>query len=633
MRISLPDRVPASKGSLFVAKVEVPAAMRGECIVEVATEGPLQALDLRGVGPGGRYGLPHGVEAVHVPIRVETGQPGNAVVHVRITDHEGKQETTQHPLRLDVASEPVATGDGDGGGGGGKAGLVFLLLLGMAGLGIWLGPKFVQRDYVPDVRGLSFDEAQQRLAEAGYRAKEWPDIVQDRDKHGLVLRTKPRGGEPHAKQDEVAVFVGEVRVEMMHLVGQSEAAAERSLNEDGLAAYLVFEPVDDERDFGKVVRQSSKAGDQVALGTTIELTIGQARWSTPGPAEPPIPPTDEPGPDEPKPEPTPPEPAPEEPKPEPPPPEPAPEEPKPEPPPPEPAPDEPMPEPPSPEPVPDEPKPEPPPPEPAPDEPKPEPPPPEPAPDEPKPEPPPPEPAPDEPKPEPPSPEPAPDEPKPEPPPPEPAPDEPKPEPPPPEPAPDEPKPEPPPPEPGPDEPKPEPPPSPEPAPDEPKPEPPAPEPKPEPPPPPAPGPREPAAEEIIVPDVIGIMRDMAETQIKRAGLRYRTKLELTDDAPDGQVLTQSPSAGEVVAKRTRITIVVARRPLPQDVTTTPIPDVAGLERKAAEKELRDAGFLVRLSYEPREPSLRGIVCRQSPAAGTQAKARSWVEIVVGTTR
>ena len=98
-------------------------------------------------------------------------------------------------------------------------------------------------------------------------------------------------------------------------------------------------------------------------------------------------------------------------------------------------------------------------------------------------------------------------------------------------------------------------------------------------------------------------------------------------------MLTQSPSAGDVVAKRTRITIIVARRPQAESAKLVRVPDVTGLPRKDAEITLREAGFLVRRRYEPRGDSLRGLVCGQSPEAGTEAKSRTWVEIVVGIGR
>ena len=61
----------------------------------------------------------------------------------------------------------------------------------------------------------------------------------------------------------------------------------------------------------------------------------------------------------------------------------------------------------------------------------------------------------------------------------------------------------------------------------------------------------------VQVPSVIGLDQDAADTQLRDAGLMPHFEKQ-ESDAPEGQVIEQSPSAGSSVRKDTTVTVVVS---------------------------------------------------------------------------
>jgi beta-lactam-binding protein with PASTA domain len=139
-------------------------------------------------------------------------------------------------------------------------------------------------------------------------------------------------------------------------------------------------------------------------------------------------------------------------------------------------------------------------------------------------------------------------------------------------------------------------------------------------------GPVGPGGALAAVPDVVGLRRLKAEGLIRQAGFRYRVKLKETDYPADGTVLSQEPAPGERLVADGEIVLEVARTPPGAQVA---VPGVVGQARDEAEAVLRDAGFLVTVTYGGGDLSAQGRVTAQAPVAGTSVRARSWVEIVV----
>ncbi|MDF1701492.1 MAG: PASTA domain-containing protein [Planctomycetota bacterium] len=572
MKITLPERLAGTRDALFVLEVEFPVAT-GARTVEVKTEGAIQALDLRGTGPGGTYEVPVGLERLHVPMRVTEDTAGEAKVTIQCTEGPDSGSREERSLLLEAGPAAAATG-----GAGGKLAIVGILAALLIGGGFWLGPKLFGGPAVPDVAGMSENEAIAALQKAEYRYVVTMEDVEDASKDGLVLRTIPAAGDGLEPGEQVQIVLGAAQsgmVKVDNLVGTSEANAAAALKATGFQPVTQFVDAGPDDEPGTVLRQSPAGGAFLDRGREVQL-FGARAPAQPEPTQP------EPT----QPEPTQPEPT-------------------------QPEPTQPedglialpklvgmtleaaekileklgllalpetksvadesqagqviaqfpefnaenperigagdqvfltvgryeapaQPEPTQPEPTQPEPT------QPEPTQPEPT-------------------------QPEPTQPEPT----------------------------------------------------QPEPT----QPEPTQPEPT-------QPEPRQPEPDvpTVRVPDLIALKRDQAENMVRKAQLRCTVQHEETSDIPDGQVLSQRPEAGQSLARGGTVILVVARSPSTVGIA---VPDVGGMSREQAEAALRAEGFQVTTTFSGGALDDVGRVTAQKPAGGATADRRSWVEIVV----
>jgi serine/threonine protein kinase/beta-lactam-binding protein with PASTA domain len=129
----------------------------------------------------------------------------------------------------------------------------------------------------------------------------------------------------------------------------------------------------------------------------------------------------------------------------------------------------------------------------------------------------------------------------------------------------------------------------------------------------------------VAVPNVVGLTADSADSTLQGQGFSVR-RVDVESNAPSGTVVKQDPAANTSSAKGTTVTISVSKGP-----TTTAVPDVTSEDKDQAAQDLRSAGFKVRTTFEDTDDaSLDGIVLRQDPSGGDQARPRTTVTIVVG---
>ncbi|MEK6278415.1 MAG: PASTA domain-containing protein [Actinomycetota bacterium] len=130
---------------------------------------------------------------------------------------------------------------------------------------------------------------------------------------------------------------------------------------------------------------------------------------------------------------------------------------------------------------------------------------------------------------------------------------------------------------------------------------------------------------QVKVPVVVGEQRSVATEEIRSRGLVPSVQ-QREDDAPEGEVVSQSPSAGTRVESGSTVTIAVSRGP-----KTVTVPNVIGKLRSNAVSILRGRGFSVTVSVETTEDeSQDGRVISQFPSAGSDAAKGSAVTITVG---
>jgi eukaryotic-like serine/threonine-protein kinase len=129
----------------------------------------------------------------------------------------------------------------------------------------------------------------------------------------------------------------------------------------------------------------------------------------------------------------------------------------------------------------------------------------------------------------------------------------------------------------------------------------------------------------VAVPAVIGLSRDSAEAQISEAGLAPAVQ-EAESEEPEGEVISQDPSAGSELRVGSTVTITVST-----GIEQVVVPDVVGIGAGDAERQLRAEGLVpVRREMEVAEPSEDGQVIDQRPAAGVEVDSGREVVIVVG---
>ena len=130
----------------------------------------------------------------------------------------------------------------------------------------------------------------------------------------------------------------------------------------------------------------------------------------------------------------------------------------------------------------------------------------------------------------------------------------------------------------------------------------------------------------VTVPNVVGQQKPDAQAKLQDAGLRV-TVHEADSTKPKGQVIDETPAAGQPVAINSRVTITVSKGT--QKIT---VPDVKGRKQDEASGILQGAGFTVRVVQELGKASDQGKVIHQSPSAGSKQKKGSAVTIYVGQT-
>jgi eukaryotic-like serine/threonine-protein kinase len=129
----------------------------------------------------------------------------------------------------------------------------------------------------------------------------------------------------------------------------------------------------------------------------------------------------------------------------------------------------------------------------------------------------------------------------------------------------------------------------------------------------------------VAVPTVIGLSRDSAEAQISDAGLVPAVQ-EAESEEPEGEVISQDPSAGTELRVGSTVTITVST-----GIEQVVVPDVVGIGAGDAERQLRAEGLApVRREMEVADPAQDGQVIDQRPAAGVEVDEGRVVVIVVG---
>lgn len=133
------------------------------------------------------------------------------------------------------------------------------------------------------------------------------------------------------------------------------------------------------------------------------------------------------------------------------------------------------------------------------------------------------------------------------------------------------------------------------------------------------------AAGEVVVPDLKGLTREEAQSELNEKGLGavYGGERE-SSDYPAGQIISQTPAAGSSVAKNTKVTYIISK-----GTSTVQVPDMAGDTLGEAQVKLHEVGLGSTTDYAYDNNVSEGLVIYSSPAGGSSVEAGSSVKLII----
>jgi serine/threonine-protein kinase len=130
----------------------------------------------------------------------------------------------------------------------------------------------------------------------------------------------------------------------------------------------------------------------------------------------------------------------------------------------------------------------------------------------------------------------------------------------------------------------------------------------------------------VTVPDVLDQTESSARSELQAAGFEVQAVQAPSDSTPEGFVSAQSPDPGTEAPKGSTVTITVSTGP-----SSATVPNVVGEQREAAQDDLKNAGFKVKVeNVQVTDPTQDNVVQDQNPDGGSQAERGSTVTIFVG---
>lgn len=117
------------------------------------------------------------------------------------------------------------------------------------------------------------------------------------------------------------------------------------------------------------------------------------------------------------------------------------------------------------------------------------------------------------------------------------------------------------------------------------------------------------------VPNVVGRTVEEAGKLLEEKGFKLQLGVTKPDSTvPPGQVITQAPPSGTALTKGQIITVDVSG-----GLDTVEVPNVVGLNFKAAKEKLEKAGFVLKTRWVTLAETQTYVALQQEPAAGSKA--------------
>jgi hypothetical protein len=136
-----------------------------------------------------------------------------------------------------------------------------------------------------------------------------------------------------------------------------------------------------------------------------------------------------------------------------------------------------------------------------------------------------------------------------------------------------------------------------------------------------------PVPDQVEVPNLVGLDQEEARRLVEEAGLQFAVVGEKHDSSiPALNIVTQMPSAGEMVREGETVGVVISQGP-----NFISVPTVEGLPITAAEPGLREMGLNISRKDVWSKEAEEGIILSQDPPAGSIVSEGSVVTLIVSS--
>lgn len=132
--------------------------------------------------------------------------------------------------------------------------------------------------------------------------------------------------------------------------------------------------------------------------------------------------------------------------------------------------------------------------------------------------------------------------------------------------------------------------------------------------------------EEVIIPDLTRLTTDQARARLQEFGLLLGSITNRPDDAPEGTVIDQRPTATLKALRNTRVALVVSSGPIH---TRIPIPRLVNMGLNGALGRIRELNGLVWIEWVEDDSQVMMTVIRQLPEPGIEVEDQPVFDLTV----
>lgn len=163
----------------------------------------------------------------------------------------------------------------------GVAVVLGLLLLGVGAFAISGGFSGTKTVKVPDLKGMTLEEAKKAIEDAGL---EYVDAGTEKsdEKEGTVIKFDPEAGKEVEKGSEIRVITsaGVTKIKMPNLVEETEADAKATLDKLNLKNYDIKYEFSDDIEKGKVISTNPEKDKEITEDAAITIVVSEGKKTT-----------------------------------------------------------------------------------------------------------------------------------------------------------------------------------------------------------------------------------------------------------------------------------------------------------------------------------------------------------------